>query len=50
MDLAEQTEFTEPRIRVNTDPLDTSALGWSEAEAWDELASYYQDGEGRTPE
>jgi nucleoside-diphosphate-sugar epimerase len=40
--LAHQTEFSEPRIRVNTDMLDADALGWNEAAAWDELARYYQ--------
>ena len=39
--LAIQTEFAEPRIRINTDPLDIDALGWDEAAAWDELADYY---------
>lgn len=41
VDLANQTEFTEPKIRINTEPLDAKALGWNEATAWDEVASYY---------
>lgn len=41
LELGKQTEFDEPRIRVNTDPLDADALGWDEAAAWEELASYY---------
>lgn len=41
--LAEQKEFTEPRMRVNTSPTD-ALLGprWDEQRAWDELAHYYQ--------
>jgi nucleoside-diphosphate-sugar epimerase len=42
LNLAEQTDFPEPMVRVNTDPLDHDALGWSESEAWDELAGYYR--------
>jgi hypothetical protein len=38
---APQVEFSEPRIRLNTDPLDASALGWNERNAWDAVASYY---------
>jgi UDP-glucose 4-epimerase len=41
--LAHQTEFAEPRIRINTDPVDTLALGWDETAAWDALADYYRD-------
>lgn len=36
-----QTEFPEPKIKINTDRLDYKALGWNESEAWDELADYY---------
>jgi UDP-glucose 4-epimerase len=39
----EQREFPEPRVRVNTDPLDPIDLGWDESAAWDELAAYYRD-------
>jgi UDP-glucose 4-epimerase len=46
LELAEQTEFTEPRVRVNTDPLDAEALGWDEAGAWDKLAVYYREAFG----
>jgi UDP-glucose 4-epimerase len=38
---AVQTEFPEPRIRLNTDALDARALGFDEAKAWDEVAAYY---------
>lgn len=43
LELIEQREFTEPRMRVNTDPLDAVVLGWDEARAWDELADYYRE-------
>ena len=41
LELDAQTEFPEPPARINTDLLDTVALGWSEAEAWDEFVTYY---------
>ena len=41
LDLRPQSEFPEPRIRINTDVPDTEALNWSEKDAWDELADYY---------
>ena len=41
VDLAHQTEFSEPRIRVNTDALDATALDWDETTAWDEIGKYY---------
>lgn len=41
LNLRPQAEFAEPRIRINTDPLDRDRLGWNEAQAWDELAEYY---------
>ncbi len=40
--LKRQTEFAEPRIRINTDPLDPDRLDWDETRAWDELAEYYR--------
>lgn len=33
---------SEPRVRINTDPIDVKKLGWTESEAWDELANYYK--------
>jgi len=42
VDCADQTEFTEPRVRVNTDFPDHRKLGWEEKRAWDEIAEYYQ--------
>jgi UDP-glucose 4-epimerase len=41
-DLKKQVEFAEPLERVNSQPLDHQALGWSESQAWDELAHYYK--------
>ena len=43
VELKEQAEFPEPRVRINTDPPDSRALGFHEEEAWDELAQFYQD-------
>lgn len=42
VELKPQTEFSEPRVRINTDVLDPATLGWDEAKAWDELAEYYR--------
>ena len=41
--LKAQTEFSEPRIRINTDVVDTGSLEWSEVMAWDGLANYYAE-------
>jgi len=43
LQLATQTEFPEPKVRINTDRLDTARLGWDETRAWDELAAYYKE-------
>lgn len=43
-EIREQQDFSEPLIRINTDPLDWAKLGWNEKEFWDELAIYYQSG------
>ena len=43
VDLKPQTEFSEPRIRVNTDVPDPVRLQWNEATAWDDLAKYYAE-------
>jgi UDP-glucose 4-epimerase len=42
LELKRQTEFSEPRVRINTDPVDGERLGWDETRAWDELAEYYE--------
>ena len=41
--LKTQTEFSEPRVRINTDVPDAQALGWDEVAAWDQLAEYYAE-------
>ena len=41
LELAEQTSFPEPAVRINTEPQDPVALGWNEALAWDEFVDYY---------
>jgi len=43
VELKRQTEFPEPRVRINTDPAEGGAPGWSEEQAWDDLARYYRD-------
>jgi nucleoside-diphosphate-sugar epimerase len=40
--LLQQSEFGEPMVRINTDRIDTSALAWSEAAAWDAEAEFYK--------
>jgi len=42
LDLAHQTEFPEPRVRINTDMPDHQKLDWDETAAWDEVAEYYR--------
>jgi nucleoside-diphosphate-sugar epimerase len=42
VELKEQHEFPEPRVRINTDLLDGRALGWDESAAWDEMARHYR--------
>ncbi len=42
VEFVEQTEFSEPCVRINTDMLDYDMLGWDEQCAWDDLAVYYQ--------
>lgn len=41
-ELGIQKEFSEPKVRLNTDLLDADKLGWDESSAWDELALYYE--------
>ncbi len=40
--LTKQIEFLEPKVRLNTDLLDSNLLNWDEKLAWDELANYYE--------
>lgn len=42
LELKQQKEFPEPRLRINTDVLAGAQFGWDEAAAWDDIASYYQ--------
>jgi UDP-glucose 4-epimerase len=42
VDLKRQTDFPEPRVRINTDVLPPEELGWDESAAWDDYARYYQ--------
>lgn len=42
LEMAQQHEFSEPIVRVNTDSLEPDRFGWSEPLAWDELTTYYQ--------
>jgi UDP-glucose 4-epimerase len=40
--LLQQTDFAEPLARINTNPVDLAALGWSEGAAWDAMAAFYR--------
>jgi UDP-glucose 4-epimerase len=40
-EIATQTDYSQPMVRINTDPLNPAKFGWSEAEAWDHFAAYY---------
>ena len=39
--LSDSQRFDEPESRINRQPLDASALGWSESGFWDGYAGYY---------
>jgi UDP-glucose 4-epimerase len=39
--LGVQTDFSEPMVRINTDLVDATRLGWNEAASWDDIAAYY---------
>ncbi|MGX4770512.1 NAD-dependent epimerase/dehydratase family protein [Bradyrhizobium guangdongense] len=41
--LIEQTEFTEPMVRINTNRVDGATFGWDEAAAWDAEADFYRN-------
>jgi len=41
-ELKKQTDFSEPRVRINTDIPDAAALAFDETAAWDEIADYYR--------
>jgi nucleoside-diphosphate-sugar epimerase len=40
--LKNQTEFLEPKVRVNTDILNWNDLNFNEEEAWEEIACWYK--------
>ena len=42
VELKQQIDFPEPRVRINTDVPDVYILGWDESIAWDDMARYYQ--------
>ncbi|MFO1131816.1 MAG: NAD(P)-dependent oxidoreductase [Hyphomicrobiales bacterium] len=42
LDLATQTEFAEPIMRVNTEPASVYVPGWNETAAWDGVADAYR--------
>lgn len=41
LELLEQTDFPEPRVRINTDVPDAEALEFDESAAWDAFAEFY---------
>ena len=50
VELKQQTDFSEPRVRINTDVLDAGQLGWDEQRAWSDLAEYYRATYGDSPQ
>jgi UDP-glucose 4-epimerase len=42
VEMKQQSDFSEPHIRINTEPLNGAALGWDEKAAWDRIADYYR--------
>lgn len=42
LDLANQTNFPEPPVRINTDLLDAAKLGWEEDKGWDDFVEFYR--------
>jgi nucleoside-diphosphate-sugar epimerase len=43
VELLKQTDFPEPRVRINTEPAEADAPGWDESAAWDDMARFYRD-------
>ncbi len=43
VNFAQQSEFLEPRVRINTDSAQVRHPDWNESEFWDRLAEYYLD-------
>ena len=48
--LGVQTDFPEPKVRLNTGWKEQQNLNWNETEAWEELADYYMDQYGKHEE
>jgi nucleoside-diphosphate-sugar epimerase len=46
LDCKPQTDFPEPKIRVNTLPIQKQIKNWNEKQAWDDLAFYYNKFKG----
>lgn len=42
LELARQTDFPEPRVRLNTMPARVLVPEWDEADAWDAVADFYR--------
>lgn len=42
LELAVQTEFAEPLVRVNPERREAFPVAWDESRAWDETAAYYR--------
>lgn len=40
--LMEQSDFSEPMVRINTEPAADANAGWAETKAWDDIASFYR--------
>jgi nucleoside-diphosphate-sugar epimerase len=41
LNLARQTDFSEPTVRTNTDPAVKFVSGWNEPKAWDSFVEFY---------
>ena len=40
--LMQQSDFSEPMVRINTEPAADANAGWAETGAWDDIASFYR--------
>jgi UDP-glucose 4-epimerase len=40
--LLRQTDFSEPMVRINTEPVTADSTNWDETKAWDEIAEFYR--------
>jgi len=41
LEFSEQTDFSEPLVRHNSQPVDGAEFGWNESQAWDAFADWY---------